>query len=142
MSTRQRPSVLKHGSDRHETLPKRVLHYPHQFNFRHVFGEICRSQKSFYAFLAQFRRIYGETDLNGDFLAIFRSRCTYYELCTIKNRRKCVRRRSGVCPVPPLSGTPPLRLVYNMHGSNFSNCLFYRPENEFIHVVRHLLQLG
>ena len=33
-STRQRPFALKHGSDRHETLPKRVLDDPRQLNFR------------------------------------------------------------------------------------------------------------
>ena len=69
-------------------------------------GEIFQSWKSFYAFLAQFWRIYGETDLNGDFLAIFRSRCTYFELCTTKNRRKYMSALWGLryppCPVPPL----------------------------------------
>ena len=59
-------------------------------------GEIVRSRKSFYAFEVQFWRIYGDTDLNGDFLAFVRSRCTYYELCTTKNRRKYIRRRSGI----------------------------------------------
>ena len=50
-----------------------------------ILGEIFRSQKSFYAFLGWFWRIYGKMDLTIDFLAVFRSRCTYYELCTTKN---------------------------------------------------------
>ena len=33
-STPRRPSALEHGSDGHETLPKRVSDDPRQFNFR------------------------------------------------------------------------------------------------------------
>ena len=33
-STPRRPSALEHGSDRHETWPKRVSDDPRQFNFR------------------------------------------------------------------------------------------------------------
>ena len=33
-STHRRPSALEHGSDRHQTLPKRVSDDPRQFNFR------------------------------------------------------------------------------------------------------------
>ena len=33
-STCRRPSALEHGSDRHETWPKRVSDDPRQFNFR------------------------------------------------------------------------------------------------------------
>ena len=77
-------------------------------------GEIFRSRKLFYAFLAHFWRIYGETDLNGEFLAIFRSRCTYYELCTTKNRPKYMRGRLGACNAPtlapPPNSTPPFDL--------------------------------
>ena len=71
---------------------------------KNFFGKIFRSRKSFYAFLVQFWRLDRQTDLTINFLAIFRSRCTYYELCTTKNRRKCVRRRSGV-----RFGSPPVQ---------------------------------
>ena len=41
-----------------------------------------------FAFLGQFWRLDKQTDLNIEFLAIFRFRCTYHELCTTKNRGK------------------------------------------------------
>ena len=98
-STFRRPLALEHGSDRRETLPKRVSDDPRQFNFRpkKFWGdEIFWSRKSFYAFLGWFWRIYGKTELTVDFLAVFRSRFTYSELCTTKNCRKYICLRSGV----------------------------------------------
>ena len=114
------PVGLKHSSDRRETLPKRVSDDPRQVNFwpkRIFFAEIFRSRKSFYTFLAQFWRIYGETDLNSEFLAVFRSRWTYSEVCAIKKPQKHVRRRPSVwdasTPGPPVPRPPsPFRVIH------------------------------
>ena len=82
-----------------------------QFSAKNIFfGEIFRSRKSFYAFVGQFWALDRQTDLTINFLAIFRSRCTYYELCTTKNRQNFVRLRPRVfnavadppCFWPPL----------------------------------------
>ena len=70
-----------------------------QFSANKIFFAKILSRKSFYNFLVQFWRIYGETDVNGEFLAIFRSRWTYSRLSTTKNRPKSVRRRPEVCEV-------------------------------------------
>ena len=49
------------------------------------FGFFSASKFSFFMFFVGFWRSYMKTDVNGEFLAIFCSRYTYYELCTTKN---------------------------------------------------------
>jgi len=69
---------------------------------KNVFGEIFRSRKSFFAFLGWFWGLQRKTDLIINFLAIFCSRWTYYELCTTKTRRKYLRLRLRVCDASTL----------------------------------------
>ena len=112
-STCRRPSALEHGSDRPQTLPKRVSDDPRQSNFRpkkFFSARFFRSRRSFFAFLARFWSLQRKTDLEIIFLAIFRSRWTYYELCTTKFHQKYVRRRPEVCyastPTTPVANHP------------------------------------
>ena len=87
---------LKHGADRREILPKRVSDDPRQVNFRpkkKIVDEFFWRQTTFFAFMSQFSRPDRQTDLKIESLALFRFKCTYYEVCTTKNRRKYVRLR-------------------------------------------------
>ena len=96
-----------------------------QFSAKKIFfGDIFWSRQSFYAFLGWFWRIYGKTDLTIDFLAVFRSRCTYYELCTTKNCRKSIRRRSELCDA--LTRTPPVSDPPNALGLFLQKNMFFQ----------------
>ena len=69
--------ILEHGSDRHETLPKRVSNDSGRFVFRrrkNLFGENFGSKFSFFANLAWILTSYGETDVKISFWLNFRFR--------------------------------------------------------------------
>ena len=69
--------ILEHGSDRHETLPKRVSSDSGRFVFRRrkkLFGENFGSKISFFANLAWILTSYGETDVKISFWLNFRFR--------------------------------------------------------------------
>ena len=76
------------------------------------FDENLWSRKSFFTFLGRFWRIYEQTDLKIKSLALFRSRCTYSEVCTTKKPQKMsvgrpksnIRQRYRPLNIPPPSG--------------------------------------
>ena len=85
-----------------------------QFSAKKIFFDVIfRPRDICFAFLSQFWRLDMQTDLRIECLAIFRSRWTYYELCTTKKLAKIARLRLGP-PQPPLSATPSMRAVYKM----------------------------
>ena len=113
-STCRRPSALEHGSDRHETLPKRVSDDPRQFNFR-------RKNKIRQHFLVSihlfrlFEPILEAGQANGSNNRIprnFCSECTYYELCMTHNQSKYLRLRlRHVDAAPSCFRRPPFCLT-------------------------------
>ena len=82
------PFPVKLGSDRRETLPKRVSNNFGRLIFRrqrNFFVENFGQNISFFADLTWILRSYGETDIKISFRAKFCSRYTYPEVCTTKN---------------------------------------------------------
>ena len=76
-------------SFRRETLRKRVSDDSRQLNVRRTtffFDDLFSRRTSFFVFLGQFWSFYRQTDLTINFPAIFCFRCSYYEVCTTKNR--------------------------------------------------------
>ena len=73
-----------------------------QFSAKKIFFDVIfRPRDICFAFLSQFWRLDMQTDLRIECLAIFRSRWTYYELCTTKKLAKIARLRLGSPPNPP-----------------------------------------
>ena len=87
---------LKHGSDRPQTLPKRVSDDPQHFIFRrrtNFFVGIFRSWTSFSLVFVKFLGSWDFMPVKFKFLAIFCFRWTCYHLCTTQKRQKyaCLR---------------------------------------------------
>ena len=93
---------LEQGSDRRETLPKRVSDDSQRFIFRrqkNFIDEIFGSKILFFANLVWFSRFYGRTDVKISFRVKFCSRLTYSQVCTTENHENSVAAAGGGRPV-------------------------------------------
>ena len=117
-STCQRPSALKHGSDRHETLPKRVSDDPRQVNFRpkkffspRFFG----LENRFTRFWSNFGGPTGKRTSpanSSQFFALDALNMSSVRPNIVQNMCVGASEPATRQPYPPLNSTPPFDLPY------------------------------